>query len=111
VKWGEVRWYEFEPPDKRRPVLILTRNSAIPHLNEITIAPITSTIRGIPTEVVLGADDGTPQDCAINFDHLQTVPKQKIGHLLSILPDERRRQIAPAVLFALGLDNFLTQGD
>jgi mRNA interferase MazF len=55
---GEIRWIELPPPDKRRPVVILTRNSAIRFLNTVTIAPITSTIRGIPTEVVLDEKDG-----------------------------------------------------
>jgi mRNA interferase MazF len=107
VKRGEVRWYEFQPPDKRRPVVILTRNQAIRVLNEVTIAPLTSTIRGIPTEVVLSVEDGLPQDCAINCDHLQTVPKQKIGRLITYLPGEKLRLIGPAICFALGLDEFL----
>ncbi len=51
MKWGEVCWYTFKSPDKRRPVLILTRNSAIGFLNALTIVPLTSTIRDIPTEV------------------------------------------------------------
>ena len=70
MKRGEIRWYEFDPPDKRRPVLILTRDAVIPYLNEITIAPITSTIRGIASEVKLGIKDGMPNDCAVNFHHI-----------------------------------------
>jgi mRNA interferase MazF len=110
MKRGEVRWYEFQPPDKRRPVLILTRNSAIRLLNEITIAPITSTIRGIPTEIVLTVEDGLPQDCAVNFDLLQTVPKRKIGRLITSLSEEKLALITPALLFALGLDERLKPG-
>ena len=72
---GDVCWYTFKAPDKRRPVLILTRNSAIAVLNSVTIAPITATIRSIPTEVILTKDDGLPNTCAANFDNLQTVPK------------------------------------
>lgn len=75
MRRGEIRWYEFRPPDKRRPVLILTRNAAISFLHDVTIAPITSTIRAIPSEVVLGAEDGMPHDCAVNFDHIQTVSR------------------------------------
>jgi mRNA interferase MazF len=107
MKRGEVRWYEFQPPDKRRPVLVLTRDSAIPVLREITVAPITSTIRGIPSEVILGTDDGMPQPCAANLDHLQTVPKHKIGRLIASLSSDKLRQIGPALSFALGLDEFL----
>jgi len=102
---GEVRWYEFQPPDKRRPVLILTRTSAIHFLNEVTVAPITATIRGIPSEVVLGIEDGLPQDCAANFDHIQTVPKAKVGRLISHLSDAKMAQVSEAICFALGMES------
>ena len=59
---GEVRWYTFAGPDKTRPVPVLTRSSAIRYLNAITVAPITTTIRGVPSEVVLSADDGMMAD-------------------------------------------------
>jgi mRNA interferase MazF len=104
---GEVRWYEFQPPDKRRPVLILTRSSAIHFLNEVTVAPITSTIRGIPSEVVLGIEDGLPQDCAVNLDHLQTVPKAKVGRLITSLSLEKMAYVASALSFALGMDDLI----
>jgi len=103
---GEVRWYEFQPPDKRRPVLVLTRTSVIHFLNEVTVAPITTTIRGIPSEVILGIDDGMPQDCAVNFDHLQTVPKAKVGRLITSLSTAKMNQAASAICFALGMDDF-----
>ncbi len=61
MKHGEMRWYNFIKPDKKRPVLILTRNSVLEHLGEITIAPITSTIRYIPSEVFLSKTDGMPR--------------------------------------------------
>ncbi len=62
MKHGEIRWYKFVKPDKKRPVLILTRNSVIEYLNEITVAPITSTVRDIPSEVFLSKIDGMPAD-------------------------------------------------
>ena len=70
MKRGEIRWYTFRLPDKRRPVLVLTRNNVIDHLNEIIVAPATRTIRGLLTEVVLTVDDGMPVVCALNFDHV-----------------------------------------
>lgn len=100
---GEVRWYRFSAPDKRRPVVILTRDSILEYLAEITIAPITSTIRDIPSEVVLTKQDGMPRDCAANLDHLQTVSRKRIGSLITTLPAERMREFRSAVLFALGL--------
>ena len=79
MRRGEIRWYTFKTPDKKRPVLILTRDSILDVLGEVTIAPLTSTIRHIPSEVILTPDDGLPKTCAINLDHVQTVTKTRIG--------------------------------
>lgn len=97
-------WYTFKARDKKRPVLILTRDSAIAVLNSVTVAPITSTIRSIPTEVVLTKNDGLPDTCAANFDNLQTVPKSNIGDRIARLTAQRMREAAEAVSFALGFD-------
>lgn len=70
MRRGESRWYTFAPPDKRRPVLILTRDSVIEVVNELIVVPATRTIRGISTELVLTLDDGMPAACALNFDHV-----------------------------------------
>ena len=104
MKRGEVRWYRFAQPDKKRPVLILSRSSVLDYLGEVTIAPITSTIRDIPSEVVLSARDGMPRDCAINLDHLQTVSKGKVGTLIAALSAKRMAEVRQALLFALGFD-------
>ncbi|MGB6452708.1 MAG: type II toxin-antitoxin system PemK/MazF family toxin [Steroidobacteraceae bacterium] len=100
---GDVCWYTFKAPDKKRPVLILTRDSAIPVLNSITIAPITSTIRSIPTEVVLTEEDGLPHACAANFDNLQTVSKSRIGECITRLTRRKMQEAAAAISFALAL--------
>jgi mRNA interferase MazF len=101
---GDVCWYTFKAPDKNRPVLILTRESAISVLNSVTIAPITSTIRSIPTELLLTEQDGVPHACAANFDNLQTVSKSNIGNRITRLTSRRMKEVAAAVSFALGLD-------
>ena len=101
---GDVCWYTFKAPDKKRPVLILTRDSGIAVLNAVTVAPITSTIRSIPTELVLTTDDGMPETCAANFDNLQTVPKANVGDRIARLTVRRMREVAQAVSFALGFD-------
>jgi mRNA interferase MazF len=103
MKRGEVRWYKFDPPDKRRPVVILTRDSILEYLGEITVAPVTSTIRGIPTQVVLSEQDGMPRECAINCDHVQTVAKGKIGPAITTLPADRMEEVRQAIAFALDL--------
>lgn len=102
MRRGEVRWYRFPQPNKRRPVLILTRDSALEVLGDVTVAPITSTIRDIPTEVVLGESDGMPRQCALNLDHIQTVPQAKIGALVTRLHSGKMDQVRSALLFALG---------
>ena len=107
---GEVRWYRFRHPDKKRPVLVLTRDSALEFLGEVTVAPITTTIRDIPTEVVLGQTDGMPRDCAVNLDHIQTVAQTRIGPLLTTLDTGRMQEVKEALLFALGLDDAVARG-
>jgi mRNA interferase MazF len=102
MKRGEVRWYVFSRPDKKRPVHILTRDSALEFLGEVTVAPITTVIRDIPSEVLLTKVDGMPRDCAVNFDHLQTVSKGKIGSLIATLSASKMQQMRSGLLFALG---------
>lgn len=103
MRHGEVRWYTFRSPDKRRPVVILTRDSVLGYLGEVTVAPVTTTIRDIPSEVRLSHDDGMPQSCVINCDHIQTVTKGKIGALIAALPEAKMREMSSAIRFALDL--------
>ena len=100
---GEIRWYTFKAPDKKRPVLLLTRDSALKYLGEVTVAPVTSTVRDIPSEVFLSEQDGMTKDCAINFDHIQTVSKGKIGSLITTLTPDKLEQVGEAIQFALDL--------
>ena len=103
MKRGEIRWYKFKAPDKKRPVLILTRDSTLEYLAEVTIAPITSTVRDIPSEVFLSKQDGMTKDCAINFDHIQTVSKGKMGSLITTLSTDKLEQVRAAIEFAMDL--------
>jgi mRNA interferase MazF len=102
MRRGEVRWYKFSPPDKRRPVLLLTRDAILEYLGDVTVAPITGTIRDIPSEVRLYKEDGMLQDCAINCDHIQTVSKGRLGALVTTLSAAKMREVSNAVAFALG---------
>ncbi|MCG6533316.1 MAG: type II toxin-antitoxin system PemK/MazF family toxin [Syntrophales bacterium LBB04] len=103
MKRGEIRWYKFIPPDKKRPVLILTRDSVLEYLAEVTVAPITSTVRHIPSEVFLSKPDGLPGDSAVNCDHLQTVSKGKIGALITTLPPVKMIEVGRAIRFAIDI--------
>lgn len=103
MKRGEIRWYNFRRSEKRRPVLILTRDSILQYLGEVAVAPVTTTIRDIPSEVFLGKQDGMPRDCAVNCDHIQTVSKGKIGSLVTGLAPSKMEEVARAIAFALSL--------
>jgi mRNA interferase MazF len=102
MKRGEIRWYKFKKPDKKRPVLILTRDSIITCLGEVTVAPITSTIRNIPSEILLSKFDGMSNTCVINLDHIQTVSKKKIGSLITTISHQKIKEVKKSLLFALG---------
>ena len=103
MKHGEIRWYKFTKPDKKRPVLLLTRDSILSYLGEVTVAPITTTIRSIPSEVLLQKNDGMLKECAVNCDHIQTVSKGKIGARLTTLSAEKMNKVSTAIQFALNL--------
>ena len=100
---GEICWYKFQAPNKKRPVLILTRDSILDYLGEVTVAPVTSTIRNIPSEVFLSADEGMKNDCVVNLDHIQTVSKKTIGKRLTSLSTIKMKSVSEAIRFALDL--------
>ena len=103
MKRGEIRWYKFIHPDKKRPILVLTRDSILDYLGEVTVAPITTTIRDIPSEVILTQREGMPMECAVNLDHIQTVSKSKIGPLITAISSEKLKEVAGAIRFALNI--------
>jgi mRNA interferase MazF len=103
MKQGDVYWYKFQDPDKRRPILILTHTSAIAYLNSVTVAQITSTIRGVPSEVLLTPGlDGVFEECVVNAYNIQTIPKSRLGELITELSPERMREVRAAIEFAFG---------
>jgi mRNA interferase MazF len=101
---GDVRLCRFAPPDKERPVLVLTRDSAIGYLATVTVAPIASTIRGVPSEVILDTDDGMKNRCAVNLHNAVTVARTRLGRRASALGAERMREVCAALGFSLGCD-------
>lgn len=105
MKQGDVYWYRFRAPNKQRPVLVLTRNSAIPYLSGITVAEITATIRGMASEVTLTpGEDGMLAECVVSADNIQTVQKSQLSELITELSPERMREVRLAIEFALGFD-------
>jgi len=101
---GEIRWYTFRLPDKRRPVLVLTRNEVIGLLNEIIVAPVTRTIRGLRTEILPTEEDGMPTACAVNFDHVSLGQRDRFGAVLCGLSEDLWPEVRRALLTACGFD-------
>ena len=92
---GEVWWAEAE--DRRRPVLVVTRDEAIPVLLRLVVAPVTRTVRDIPTEIALGRDEGLPTDCAASFDNLQPINRHLLTQRVGALPVTRRHEVCRAL--------------
>lgn len=105
VTRGDVRLYRFARPDKTRPVVVLTRESAIRYLSTVTIAPITSTIRSVPSEVLLDQEDGMKDRCAVNLHNTVTVSQQHLGRRVARLSPLRMAQVCAALRFSLGCDS------
>jgi len=101
---GEIRWYTFRLPDKRRPVLLLARDEVIDRLNEIVVAPVTRTIRGLRTEILLTEEDGMPAACAVNLDHLSLGQRGRFGSVLGTPSEHRWPEVRRELLTACGFD-------
>jgi mRNA interferase MazF len=104
VSRGDIRLYQFAPPDKTRPVVVLTRDSAIGYLSNVTVAPITSSIRSVPSEVALNEEDGMKGPCAVNLHNVVTISQQRLGRRLARLGASRMNEICSALSFSLGCD-------
>lgn len=102
VARGDVRLYRYSPPDKLRPVVVLTRERAIEYLSWVMVAPITSTIRGVPSEVRLSEADGMKAPCVVNLHNVVTVPKAHLGRRVALLSPDRLKEVCNALGFALG---------
>jgi mRNA interferase MazF len=102
VARGEVWTYTLRTPDQRRPVLVLSRPEAIAVLHTVMVAPITSTVRGIASEVHVGSDEGLRHDSAVNLDHVQTVERARLSKYLGKLAPEKMRAVCRALAFAAG---------
>ena len=101
---GDVRLYQFAPADKKRPVVVLTRDSAIAYLSTVTVAPITSTIRGVPSEVALNEEDGMKAPCAVNLHNAVTISQNRLGRRVAQLSSLRMTEICAALRFSLGCE-------
>ncbi|PIX25023.1 MAG: hypothetical protein COZ69_04510 [Deltaproteobacteria bacterium CG_4_8_14_3_um_filter_45_9] len=103
MRRGEVWWAELPLPIGRRPVVLLSRDEAYAVRNAVTVAEVTTTIRGIPVEVELGPEDGLPKKCVVNLDTIVTIRKDLLIERLAILRDEKIEQINSAIKFTLSI--------
>ena len=99
VARGEIWWYQ-DPRAARRPFLILTRDGAIPVLNQLLAVPATRTVRGIPTEVVLGVADGMPGECALTLDNVTLIRPELCTDRITMLGFERMHEVCEALRVA-----------
>jgi mRNA interferase MazF len=101
VTRGDICWYDLRD-EGRRPVLVLTRVEAIPVLQRVLTAPLTRTIRGIPTEVRLDQSDGVPYECVISFDNVRQVSRALLGEPITSLAGKRMHEVCAALAIATG---------
>ena len=104
VNRGEIWMYRFSSPDKRRPVLVLSRQDVIGLLHTVMVAPVTTAIRGAPSEVVIGVDEGLKTQSAVNLDHVQTVEQSRLERYVGHVPPAAMRRICRALALAIGCD-------
>ena len=104
MRRGEIWWAELEPPTGRRPVVLLSRDEAYSVRSLIIVAPVTTRIRLISSEVPLGTDDGMPQDCVANLDTITTIPKDCLQSRITTLTNKKLREIEVAIRFDLGME-------
>jgi mRNA interferase MazF len=103
VKRGEIWWAELPKPAGRRPVILLSRDEAYEVRQLVTVAPVTTRVRGIPVEVQLGPKDGMPRECVVNLDTVTTIPKDALKERLTVLSRAKMTAVEAALGFALGL--------
>lgn len=102
VARGEVWLYRFARPDKRRPVVVVGRSDALAAMRTALVAPITSTIRDLPSQVRLGVEQGMKGPCAVTLDHVQTVDQDALVRYVTTLGPEVMAAICRALSVAAG---------
>ena len=100
---GDIRWFRFEAPDKRRPVLGLGRQDILPSLTQIPVIPLSTQIRDLPWEIQLSSADGLPGDCVLKPEWIKTVERSSLGPWISAFLEARWKEVTAALLDVLGL--------
>ncbi|MGB7294215.1 MAG: type II toxin-antitoxin system PemK/MazF family toxin [Candidatus Aminicenantales bacterium] len=103
MKKDEVWWARLKPPAGRRPVVLLSRDEAYPVRTAVTVAPLTTTIRGIAVEVPVGLEEGLPRPGVVNCDSMLTIPKACLESMIAQLSQRKIEEIRKAIRFALDI--------
>jgi mRNA interferase MazF len=102
---GDIRWFRFDRPDKRRPVLILGRRQLLPSWSLVPVIPLSTQVRGLPWEVTLGSADGVPSQCVLKPEWIRAVDRRRLGPVIATLPEQRWPEVFRAVVNVLGLES------
>ena len=105
IRRGDIRWFRFSAPDKRRPVLVLGRDDVLPSLAQIPVIPISSQIRTLPWEVLLTPEDGLPSLCVLKPEWIRSVERPLVGPWIATFPDRRWGEVTTSLLEILGLSS------
>jgi mRNA interferase MazF len=102
IRRGEIRWFRFGTPDKKRPVLLLGRDDVLPSLSQVPVIPLSTQARGLPWEVALSEADGLPSPCVLKVEWIRIVDRSHLGPLIATLPEQRWDHVKAALLDVLG---------
>lgn len=105
ISRGDIRWFRFTSPDKRRPVLVLGKDDALPALSQIPVIPLSTQARGLSWEVPLSPEDGLPTECVLKPEWIRSVDRALIGPWIASLPSTRWGEVRCALLEVLGFDS------
>jgi len=103
IRRGDVRWFRFEAPDKRRPVLVLGRDEVLPALAQVPVIPLSTQARGLRWEVALTEAEGLPTACVLKPEWIRVVDRTQLGPWITSLREERWPDVRAALLDVLGL--------
>ena len=105
INKGDIRWFRFSSPDKRRPVLVLGKAGVLPSLSQIPVIPLSTQTRGLAWEVSLTEDDGLPAPCVLKPEWIRSVERKYPGPRIAEFPEDRWIEVRAALLEVLGLDS------
>ena len=104
IRKGDIRWFRFASPDKRRPVVVLGRGDVLPSLAQVPVVPVSTHIRNLPWEVVLTEEDGVPESCVVKVEWIRIVERRLLGNRIASFPEHRWSELRASLLYVLGLD-------